>query len=109
MPALACPWLRQTMRDRWRDALCNGDKPLPRRRHQHPALALAALSTAFVHLALAADAHGQSTGMSPFQPSLTYPARAQRFGVSAPIAGSTAELWSKVGDGVDQEGGISWG
>ena len=25
------------------------------------------------------------------------------------MAGVESELWSKVGDGVDQEGGISWG
>ena len=30
-------------------------------------------------------------------------------GVMEPLATWGVELWSKVGDGVDQEGGISWG
>ena len=79
MPAVVRPWLRQTARDRWRDALCNGDTPLPRRRHQHPALALAALATAFVHLSPVDARARKSPAPSPFQPSLTDPRNVQRF------------------------------
>src|SRR4051812_15669861 len=51
--------------------------PLPRRRHQHPALALTALMAAWVQFST--DARAQSTTMSPFQPSLTDPRNVQRF------------------------------
>jgi hypothetical protein len=56
--------------------LCHGDTPLPRRCHPYPALALAALAAAFVHLST--DARAQSS-TSPFQPSLTDPRNVQRF------------------------------
>jgi hypothetical protein len=65
-----------------------GEKTLPRRRHQHPALALAALATTFVHLATVSEALAQST--SPFQPSLTDPRNVQRFGAPAPTTRATA-------------------
>ena len=73
-----------------------GEKTLPRRRHQHPALALAALATAFVHLSAITTARAQAPGPSPFQPSLTDPGNVQRFGTAAPttraMAGDTTPL-----------------
>jgi hypothetical protein len=65
--------------------LCHGDTPLPRGRLQHPALALAALAAA---IALAGQARAQSP--SPFEPSLTDPRNAQRFGTPEPTTRSTA-------------------
>ncbi len=79
MPAVVRPWFRRAARDRWRDALCNGETLLPRRRHQNSALALAALTTAFVHVSSIDDARAQSPGTSPFQPSLIDPRNVQRF------------------------------
>jgi hypothetical protein len=70
--------------------LCQGETVLPRRRHQHPALALAALATAFVHLSMVLQAHAQGAGPSPFQPSLTDPRNVQRFSTSAPTTRATA-------------------
>src|SRR6267154_6640827 len=70
-----------------------GETVLPRRLHQHPALALAALAAAFVHLSMVTEARAQGAGTSPFQPSLTDPRNVQRFGTSDPttraMAGST--------------------
>ena len=59
--------------------MCNGATLLPRRRHQNSALALAALTTAFVHVSSIDDARAQSPGTSPFQPSLIDPRNVQRF------------------------------
>ena len=84
------PGSRQRARERRRDALCNGEEPLPRRRHQYSALALTALAAAFVIISPAGDAHAQSTGDSPFQPSLTDPRSAQRFRSPAPTPRATA-------------------
>lgn len=78
------------MRDRWRDALCNGDTPLPRRRHQHLAFALAALATALLNVAAMSPARAQSSDLSPFAPSLTDPRAAQRFNASDPARKATA-------------------
>src|SRR4029077_4534501 len=79
--AAACRLSRVLKRagERRSDALCKGDKPLPRRRHQHPALALAALAVAFAHVALSDGALAQSAETSPFKPSLTDPRNVQRF------------------------------
>jgi hypothetical protein len=73
-----------------------GEKTLPRRRYQHPALALAALATACVHLSMVTAARAQGAGTSAFQPSLTDPRNAERFSTSAPttraMAGDTTPL-----------------
>lgn len=86
---------RQTARERRRDALCHGETPLPRRRHQHLALALTALATAFGHLSNVTDARAQSSSTSPFQPSLTDPRNMQRFNAPAPTTRSTAPVTAK--------------
>jgi hypothetical protein len=86
---------RQTARDRWRDALCHGETPLPRRRHQHLALALTALATAFGHLSNVPEAHAQSSSTSPFQPALTDPRNVQRFNAPASTTRSTTPLTAK--------------
>jgi len=78
----------QKASERRRDALCHGETTLPRRRHKFPALALAALATAFAHLAMSVGARAQTT--SPFQPSLTDPGNVQRFSSSAPTTRSMA-------------------
>src|SRR6267154_3760474 len=67
-----------------------GETVLPRRLHQHPALALAALAAAFVHLSMVTEARAQGAGTSPFQPSLTDPRNVQRFGTSDPTTRATA-------------------
>ena len=73
-----------------------GDTTLPRRRHQLPALALAALATVFVDLSTATEVRAQGSGPSPVQPSLTDPRNVQRFSISAPtkraMAGDTTPL-----------------
>lgn len=86
-------------RDCRRDALCNGDTPLPRRRHQHFALALAALATALVDVAIVTDARAQSSDLLPFTPSLTDPRRAQRFNTPDPTTRATATAASSVSAG----------
>jgi hypothetical protein len=70
--------------------LCHGETLLPRRRHQHPALALAALATAFVQFSNVSEARAQDSDTSPFQPSLTDPRSAQRFSSSPPTTRATA-------------------
>ena len=76
--------------ERRRDALCNGELILPRRRHQHPALALAALAVAFVHLSMAAEVRAQDAGASAFKPSLTDPRSVQRFKTPDAVTRATA-------------------
>jgi hypothetical protein len=65
------------VRERRRDALWNGDTPLPRRLDPKLALALSALTVALVLLAGGNDARAQSPPSplqsSPFRPSLTDP------------------------------------
>jgi hypothetical protein len=77
--------------------LCNGETPLPRRRHHHPALALAALATALVSLAATGDARAQSSITSPFQPFLTDPRNPQRF--SPPDAAIPSKIVPPSGAG----------
>ncbi len=63
--------------------------PLPRLRHPHFALALAALATALIDIAPVIDARAQS-GASPFTPALTDPRSSQRFSASNPTTRATA-------------------
>jgi hypothetical protein len=80
----------QKARERRRDALCQGETPLPRRRHQLSAFALAALTAAFVHLSTVTATRAQDSSTSPFQPSLTDPRNVQRFNAVAPTTRAMA-------------------
>jgi hypothetical protein len=86
--------------------LCHGETPLPRRRHQHSALALAALTTAL----LAAPARAQYPSTSPFQPSLTDPRNVQRFsppGQNTPATAAAILPPSGAGEtGYDSTGAV---
>jgi hypothetical protein len=78
------PGFRQQERERRRDALCTGETPLPRRRYPQTHLALVALAAAWAQLASAGHVNAQSSGASPFQPSLADPRYGQRFEPSDP-------------------------
>ena len=84
---MLAPGSRQRARERRRDALCNGETPLPRRRHKLSALALAALAGA---LTSTGEARAQSPSASAFQPSLIDPRNTQRFAAPDPTTRSTS-------------------
>ena len=83
--------------------------PLPRRRSQRHALALAALAAAFAHLQFATDACAQWSNNSPFQPQLTDPRHTQRFARTPDLrlrsTATASEPSSSAGDtGFDSTG-----